>query len=225
MQPPRNMGFSTLAVDQLRLVDVETAFHLTKSNHTNWIQFQIPFKIPEDCRSCLNDIDTSVSNSDGLHEISLQQRLIFLLAAAFSTAPEDPRFPGLTQIPISGKCRLSFQPIAYGGELCRLKGGPDLSLWYQPDAGEEGLDISFLIVDTKKGQSHLGVPQALAFMGQLSYFISTSALIIYLGMIHRQRRWEGMVEHAVFGLSTDHSHFHFLQINTKGKVSSSPFRE
>jgi hypothetical protein len=222
MQSQTNLGFPTLVVDQLGLVDVEKAFHLIKSNHTNWRRFQIPFQIPEDCRSYLSDIDTSISNSDGLHEISLQQRLIFLFAAVFSTAPED-RFPGLTQIPISGKCRLSLQPIAYEGEMCHLKGSPDLSLWYQPYAGEEGLDISFIIMDTKKGQSYFGVPQALVYMGQLFHSISTLALIIYLGMIHRQRRYEGMVEHTIFGLSTDHNRFHFLQTNAKGKVKNSLF--
>ncbi|KAJ6006776.1 hypothetical protein N7451_004720 [Penicillium sp. IBT 35674x] len=213
------MVFPTLAVDQLCLADVEKAFHLTESNDTNWSRFQIPFMIPENCWSYLSDIDTSISNSDGLHEISLQQRLVFLLAAVYSTAPEDPRFPDLTQIPISGKCRLSFQPIVYEREMCRLEGSPDLSLWYQLDAGEEGLDISFIIMDTKKGQSDLGVPQALAYMGQSFHSTPTSALIIFLGMIHRQRRYEGMVEHTIFGLSTDHNHFRFLQINTEGKWS------
>jgi hypothetical protein len=47
-------------------------------------------------------------------------------------------------------------------------------------------------------------------------------LTVYLGMIRAQRRYEDKVEHAVFGLSTDHDQFHFLRINTEGEVSIPP---
>ncbi|KAJ5819606.1 hypothetical protein N7474_005197 [Penicillium riverlandense] len=195
--------FPTLAVDELPLPDIERVFHLTQADHTDWSQFQTPFEIPENSRSYLSTIDTSISNSDGIHEIALQQRLVMLLTAVYSAAPKDPRFPGLTKIPISGKWRFSFQPIVYEGELRCLQGSPDYSLWYHPGAGKQSLAVSLIILEAKKGQSALCVPQALA----------------YMGMIHTQRRYEHMIEHTVFGLSTDNNQFHFLQINTHGEWS------
>jgi hypothetical protein len=92
-------------------------------------------------------------------------RLRILLAAVHCTPP-DPQSPDLGPIPISSKCRFSFEPVVYKGERRCLQGFPDYSLWYGPSARKENVAVNSIIVETQKGQSAGGVPQAIAYMGK-----------------------------------------------------------
>lgn len=86
-----------------------------------------------------------------------------------------------------------------------LRGFPTFSLWYGPKVRED-LAVNSIIVETRRGQSAAGVPQCLA----------------YMGMVHTQRRYEGKVNHPIFGLATDNEEFHFLVISGEGNVSKPP---
>lgn len=108
-------------------------------------------------------MDASVSNSDGKHGIALGLRLGILLSAVHSTSP-DQCASGLTPIPISPRCRFSFEPVIYKGEKRCLRGLPSFSLWYGPYVGKEDAAANFVVVETKKDQSSGGIPQAIAYM-------------------------------------------------------------
>lgn len=58
------------------------------------------------------------------------------------------------------------------------------------------------MVEQDQGKSSDGIPQVIA----------------YMDMICRQRQYEKRAPHTIFGLSTDHNQFHFLQLDAKGKV-------
>ncbi|KAJ5638157.1 hypothetical protein N7490_008036 [Penicillium lividum] len=190
-------------VSELSFSDIERAFHLIQGDGTDWTLYRTPFEISEKSSSYLRTLDTSISNKDGIHEIALRQWLATLLTMVYSVPPKDPRFHGLIKISISGKRRFSFYPVIYDGTMSCLQGTPDYSTWYDPEGREEYLAMNFFILETKEGQSGHSVPQALA----------------YMGMIHAQRRFEGMTVHTVFGLSTDNHQFNFLQLNTSGEWS------
>lgn len=104
-----------------------------------------------------------------------------------------------------------------------LRGCPDYTIWYHADAEKKDLAVNFVILQRKEGRSLRYMPQTLAYIGKCfhPYSIFISSLIIYLAMIHTQRRYEEKVEHTIFGLSTDGIQFHFLQIDCKGKVIKS----
>lgn len=100
-----------------------------------------------------------------MHEIALQLRLVSLLSALHSESPDQHTYT-LTRIPISTKCRFSFEPVIYKEEKRCLRGFPDFSLWYGPYAEKENAAVNFVIIETKKEQSSRGIPQALAYMGK-----------------------------------------------------------
>ncbi|KAJ5511976.1 hypothetical protein N7453_004079 [Penicillium expansum] len=103
MGSSRPLLFPTLAVQDLKLTDVESIFHLTQATNTDWDQFRVSFEVPDDCKSTFNMIDTSVAQCDGKHEVALRLRLGMIIGAVHSTPP-DPFSPHLTRIPISPKC-------------------------------------------------------------------------------------------------------------------------
>ncbi|KGO46531.1 hypothetical protein PEX1_042590 [Penicillium expansum] len=49
MGSSRPLLFPTLAVQDLKLTDVETIFHLTQATNTDWDQFRVSFEVPDDC--------------------------------------------------------------------------------------------------------------------------------------------------------------------------------
>ncbi|KXG52773.1 uncharacterized protein PGRI_080290 [Penicillium griseofulvum] len=181
-----------LAAESLQVTDVESIFSLTRTYDTDWVEFRTAFKLSHDSKHILNIMDTSVSNSDGKHEIALRLRLGILLTAVHSTSPDqcDSR---LTPIPISPRCRFSFEPVIYKGEKRCLQGLPSFSLWYGPYAEKEYAAANFVVVETNKDQSSGGIPQAIAYMCK--------------------------IHHAIFGLSTDNEQFHFLRIDSGGRWS------
>jgi hypothetical protein len=50
--------------------------------------------------------------------------------------------------------------------MYRLQGLPEYSLWYSHYGEKGNAAVNFIIVETKKGESSYGVPQALAYMGE-----------------------------------------------------------
>lgn len=110
---------------------------------------------------------------------------------------------GETRLKLHGKHRFSLDPVKYKGEMYCLQGHPSWNLQCRPDgSARDDLAINFVAVEQAIGKSSDGIPQALA----------------YMGMIYRQRQYEGRSPNEIFGLSTDHGQFHFLRMSTKGKV-------
>ncbi|KGO77840.1 hypothetical protein PITC_060210 [Penicillium italicum] len=192
--------FPTLAVEDPQFKDVETIFHLTQATNTDWEQFRVSFEIPDDCKSTFDMLDTSVSQSDGKHVIALRLRLCMIIGVVHSTPP-DPLSSHLARIPISPKCRFSFEPAIYKGKKHCLRGFPDWSLWYSPFEMKTDVAVNFVIVEAETKQVAHSTAQTLA----------------YMGMIHAQRRYEGKADCTVFGLSTDNEQFHFIRINSNGE--------
>lgn len=95
----------------------------------------------------------------------------------------------------------SSKSFLFRGVQRSLRGFPSFSLWYGPKK-REGLDVNWIIVETRIGESAAGVPQCLAFMS----------------MAHTQSRYEGKINHPIFGLATDNYPFHFLVISGDGNV-------
>ncbi|KAJ5999450.1 hypothetical protein N7451_007260 [Penicillium sp. IBT 35674x] len=199
---PDMFQFASLSVRHLPLAEIETQFHLTHVNTTDWTRFQTPFQMSDEMGSYLTGIDTSIEN-EGIRQIALRCRFHSILCSVYCVAPKDPRYPDLTKIPVSGKWSFFFEPIIYNGEMRCLRGCPDYLIWYHPDAETEDLAINLVILQPKEGHSLRCVPQTLA----------------YMAMIHTQRRYEERIEHTIFGLSTDGIQFHFLQIDCKGEWS------
>ncbi|KAJ6125719.1 hypothetical protein N7523_003339 [Penicillium sp. IBT 18751x] len=200
--PPGDCHFPLLAVEKLQLSDVERIFNLVQTDDMDWALSRVPFDMPGDCASFLNKIDASVSRSDGMHKVAMRLRLSILLSAVHSTSP-DQSAPELPRVPLSTGYRFLFEPVIYKEEMYRLQGVPVFSLWYTESSRSDNAAMNFVVVETKKGESSHGVPQALA----------------YMGMIHKQRDDEGSVQNVIFGLSTDHDQFHFVHLDCQGKWS------
>lgn len=100
----------------------------------------------------------------------MRLRLGVLIAAVFSTSP-DKRNPDLSRIPVSSGYRFFFEPTIYKEEFYRLHGVPLFSLWYSGHVETDNPAVNFIIVETPKGESSDGIPQALAYAGiRLSLF-------------------------------------------------------
>lgn len=216
MASPTDMSlFPVLAAEKLPLPDIERAFHLSQTNRTDWAQFRTPFEIP----------DSETSRGEGLGQVGLRYRLSVLLCSIHCAAPDDPGFPGLPQIPISGKRRFSFQPVIYDGDEWCLRGSPDYSIWYNAETREDGPGVSALIREMREGRASRGVPQTLALMGVSVPATLVSTLTISLCMVYAHRQCEDKARKTVFGLSTDGAQFCFLHINGDGEVSGSSQRQ
>lgn len=170
-------------------------------------------------------IDASVSSSDGKHEMALRLRLGILLVAVHSTSP-DQRTPDLDPIPLSPGSRFSFEPVLYQEEVYCLQGTPAYSLWYGQDSWRDNTAVKSVVVETERGESLSGIPQALAYMGGWLPFMSSLSVTKQtnqdIGMAHRQRQYEKRDPIDLFGLSTDHEQFHFLRISCEGQVCPEP---
>ncbi|KAJ5666448.1 uncharacterized protein N7477_008896 [Penicillium maclennaniae] len=163
--PPEDCHFPSLAVEKLQLSDVESIFDLVQNDDVDWAPFRVSFDMPGDFAFFLNMIDASVSRSDGMHEVAMRLRLGLLLSAVHSTSP-DPSTPELPWVPLSTGYRFLFEPVVYKKGMYRLQGVPVFSLWYIESSGSDNAAVNFVIVETKKGESSHGVPQALAYMGE-----------------------------------------------------------
>ncbi|KAJ5889038.1 hypothetical protein N7495_009079 [Penicillium taxi] len=200
------LHFPIVSVENLQITDAERIFHLTQNHNTDWVQFQASSRIPDDCNNVISIIDDSVSTSDGKHKIALLLRLPILLASVIdSSSPESPSQHNnhSNSVPFSSKCRFFFTPIIYKGKEHCLEGIPDFSLWYSYYSRKENASVNFVIVEKELGQSSLGIPQVLAF----------------IGMIYAQRRYENRHQHDIFGLATDNEQFHFIRVNSEGQWS------
>jgi hypothetical protein len=100
-----------------------------------------------------------------MHEVARRLRLGILLSAVHSTSP-DQRTPDLSPIPLSSGYLFSFEPVIYNEQMYRLQGLPEWSVWYSHYGEKGNAAVNFVIVETKKGESSYGVPQALAYMGE-----------------------------------------------------------
>lgn len=168
---PDMFQFAPLSVRHLPLAEIETQFHLTHVHTTDWTSFQTPFQMSDGSGSYLTGIDTLIEDG-GQRQIALRCRFYSILCSVYCVAPNDPRYPDLTRVPVSGKWGFFFEPIIYNGGMRCLRGCPDYLIWYHPEAEKEDLAINFVIMQRKEGQSLRYVPQTLAYMGK--FFTSSS---------------------------------------------------